>query len=105
MSNQKKQVLPNNKHLILGLTTGTISKDLHNKLVDSFDARAKNFQLKDKAYIKAQAEFFLLSEAKESSINPRIYFSIMRGEKITKFPEDDDNGKKEAANKIPDTKV
>ena len=73
----------------------TIGKEIHNNLVDKFDARAENFQLKGKAYIKAQAEFFigavsvsdLLNGGDKSSINPRVYFSIMRGEKITKFED------------------
>ena len=72
-----------------------MDKELHNKLVDAFDDRAKEQQFKGKAYIKHQLEFFigaiavidLMNGGETSCVSPRVYFSAIRGEKITKYED------------------
>ena len=67
------------------------SKQLHNKLVDAFEGRAKEMGFKGKAYIKAQLEFFLGATVLvdiingeydkpdgKSSIHPMVYVSHSR---------------------------
>ena len=74
----------------------TFTDELHNKLVDMFEARAKNFGLKGKKKIAMQAEFFVGAIAvidvlnvknggTDSCVTPRVYFSIMNGEELRKI--------------------
>lgn len=72
----------------------TITKYIHNALVDTFEARARNFDLKGKEFVQAQTEFFagairvidiINKPTEESCITPKLYFSILRGEKINKI--------------------
>lgn len=77
------------------------SKEVHNKLVDAFEGRAKEQGLKGKAYVKAQLEFFLGASVLvdiingerdkkdgKSCIHPMIWICAMRGDKITKYEDD-----------------
>lgn len=73
------------------------TKELHNKLVDAFESRAKMQQFKGKQYLNLQAEFFigaistidaLNGDPNVTCISPMIAFSIMRGDKITKYEID-----------------
>lgn len=70
--------------------------EIHNKLVDLFDGRAKEqgWKKTSKQYKERQLEFFvgaialmdtLNGNTETSSITPRMYFTLLRGEVQTKI--------------------
>lgn len=72
----------------------SINADLHNKLVDKFQERAKTQGYKGKQLQLLQAEFFLGAcvgldilhgNKKTTCATPMIVFSIMRGDLIKKI--------------------
>lgn len=83
-----------------------ITKEIHNELVDTFDARVKNFELKGKNLIALQTEFFagairvldIVNGGNQSCITPLLYFSLLRGERVRKIT---DEGTPPILNKIP----
>ena len=74
----------------------TITKEIHNSLVEKFESRAKaqNLKEKSKAWKDAQADFFVGAVSAIDTINgvadktcvtPNIMFTLMRGDKIKKY--------------------
>jgi hypothetical protein len=72
------------------------TKELHNRLIDRFEARAKGVNLKGKRKLDAQLEFFLgactiidlINDNGETVISPMIVFNSLRGELLTKYKDD-----------------
>ena len=73
-----------------------LTNELHNRLVEQFSNRSREFGLKGKRKLEAQADFFCgamaaidgINGGEESCCTPGIFFKIIRGELIEKIKEE-----------------
>lgn len=70
-----------------------LTKEIHNKLVDKFEDRAKEIGLKGKKKMESQLEFFvgacavldIINDNGKTVVSPMIWINAIRGEMIEKY--------------------